>query len=490
MLLLCSAAVPRLTRWSLWLDEAYTRAAIDDLWFSLRHTRFTMGLYYVVIAGWGEVSIAPWWLRLFSLACAAATLVVTAAVARRVADDRVAFLAPILLAVSPMFVWKASEARSYSLLTLVVVVCWYSAVRVVAESVQAEQEGGTKRWIWMVTALATLGPLVHALFFAYFAGILAMCLLHDAPRRPLRRFLPAILGCAGATLLLELLARSDVPGAMLSSDLGFQVREAGAGFFSTWWPLAVVGFGVTVVGGVIVASTAARTRDVPQRLIRSVPLVWSVVPTIIIVGIGFTIQIYMPRYLSGITPAVAILAAAGLSRAGVAVRSVVGGSTGRSRSGRAGLVDIVSAVAVVVGAAVMVWSPPFGMAEDWATPAELVHEQARPGDGIVFVTVPGQLQLATRVPFEAAWSLLDARPVPVPISPDRPLGLVRRFDEPSANRTIIDRASALQRIWVVDYWGQDHETGLTHDLEATGEFQIVTDQTFQGGVRLLRLDRT
>ena len=69
---------------SLWLDEGYSREAIDHLRLSFSHYPGNMVLYKVFLVAWGSISIVPWWLRVPSMLASIATLCLVRGIARRV----------------------------------------------------------------------------------------------------------------------------------------------------------------------------------------------------------------------------------------------------------------------------------------------------------------------------------------------------------------------------------------------------------------------
>jgi len=123
----CVAAGVVLRFWSrspLWLDEALTvnvaRLPLGHLPRALAHDG-APPLYYVLLHGWMAVSgTGDLAVRSLSGVLAAATLPLAWLAGRRIGGTRVAWVSLLLLATSPFAVRFATEARMYSLVTLLV----------------------------------------------------------------------------------------------------------------------------------------------------------------------------------------------------------------------------------------------------------------------------------------------------------------------------------------------------------------------------------
>lgn len=114
-------------RQSLWIDEA------SSVWFA--HKPVTTLLshlcdphppgYYLLLKGWMIFGENEVWLRLPSLLASAVTVILTHSLARRVCHKTCSAWATLLLAIQPIFLWYATEARMYALATaLGVLVVW------------------------------------------------------------------------------------------------------------------------------------------------------------------------------------------------------------------------------------------------------------------------------------------------------------------------------------------------------------------------------
>jgi mannosyltransferase len=134
---------------SLWYDETVsTYLAGSPLLELIRHTAGDIHppLYYVMLRGWlllmgyGSGRADPAGIGLefaagfFSLAFGVALIALAYALARRVADERVAMVAAVAVAVSPYNVWYSQEVRMYTLGAALGVVVVYALLRAVQAS--------------------------------------------------------------------------------------------------------------------------------------------------------------------------------------------------------------------------------------------------------------------------------------------------------------------------------------------------------------------
>ena len=181
----------------LWLDEALTvniaRLPLRKIPAALRHDG-APPLYYFLLHGWiglfGEGDLA---VRSLSALFGVATLPVAWVAGRRLAGRAVAWTAVVLLATSPFAIRYGTEARMYSLVTLLALL-GYLALQSVLESPN----------LWRLAGLAAVtGALLLTHYWAiYLAVATAMPLLFLArrgPRAPSARL--ALAAMAAGSLL-------------------------------------------------------------------------------------------------------------------------------------------------------------------------------------------------------------------------------------------------------------------------------------------------
>jgi uncharacterized membrane protein len=139
-----------ITRQSIWLDEAFSTYLAAHPFPVLLH--FVAGsdahppLYYLVLHIWLVFGPSALAMRSLSALASSAALVMMFLVGRRVANQRVAFLATGFMALSAFQVWYAQEVRMYALTTLAILVAVYALVR-------AWQGGGFGAWVLFIGAM-------------------------------------------------------------------------------------------------------------------------------------------------------------------------------------------------------------------------------------------------------------------------------------------------------------------------------------------------
>jgi mannosyltransferase len=181
----------------LWLDEALTvniaRLPLGDIPGALRHDG-APPLYYFLLHGWiqlfGEGDLA---VRSLSAVFGVATLPVVWVAGRRLAGRGVAWTAVVLLATSPFAIRFGTEARMYSLVTLLTLL-GYLALQSVLESPNLRRLAG------LAAVTGTL-LLTHywALYLAVATAIPLLFLARRGPRAHSARL--ALVAMAAGSLL-------------------------------------------------------------------------------------------------------------------------------------------------------------------------------------------------------------------------------------------------------------------------------------------------
>lgn len=145
---------------SLWFDEGWTLQVTkldrQTLWNVLRTQPFP--LYYVLIYGWAKLGQSALMLRLFSALVSILALPVFYAIVRPSRSQRESLLATGLLALSPLHIWYAQEARMYALATLLALLATWCLVQGLATS--------QRRW-WIGYALA-IACSIYTFYYALF----------------------------------------------------------------------------------------------------------------------------------------------------------------------------------------------------------------------------------------------------------------------------------------------------------------------------------
>ena len=359
-----------LGRRSLWFDEALTAWVAGlptaELWDVVGKRSANLGLYYLLMDGWtavagtGEVA-----LRAPSVAGAVATVPLVAVLGRRLYGGAVTWLAPVLLVLNAFFVSLAQEARPYALLALGAAASSYLFVAGIERPTRGR---------WAAYALVTAAAVYLHAFAVLLPLAHASSLLLLPPRRiPWRHVLGAgaLAGAIVAPLAVVSLTQggdlvSWIPPLSASRLLRFGVNLAG----SATRPGAVAHVHLAVtIGLVAIAAVAATARPGPEGLARwrtGFAVMWLVVPLGSILVISLVRPLLVDRYLVGSSPALALVAAWGITRIRPRPAAIAAG-----------------AAAAVTGALLVaaLHSSPLPK-EDWRAAAQHLGDRAAPGDAV------------------------------------------------------------------------------------------------------------
>ncbi len=212
---------------NVWIDEAYslhtTAGSLGDTFLKAIGFEQQAPAYFLLLDLWRRVSPTPFFARLLSVVCIAATLLVAATISRRVFPGWSPAWLVGFLAFNPVLVWAAVEIRPYPLAILAAALVLAAYFATTAETGVAPR--GNQVLLMMAAVLA--------LYTQYYLGILlaalAVGLLVTGRTRALARYATAM---AGAFLLCLPIAIW-LPGQLgslrgISTD-SLNLREA-AGF--------------------------------------------------------------------------------------------------------------------------------------------------------------------------------------------------------------------------------------------------------------------
>ncbi|HVC71027.1 MAG TPA: glycosyltransferase family 39 protein [Acidimicrobiales bacterium] len=364
-------------RASFSLDESVSTTLAGASWHtfshSVLHREANMSLYYLLLRLWMHLGHSEAVVRSLSVLVSVAALAVLMVLARQLFGRRSAVIGGVLLAVDPLVVMFAQNARGYAL-SLLLVSC-SSALFVSALRSPAR----TGLWVAyaLVSALAAyanfwaaLVPLAHGASLAFLARRSA----------PWRRLVPTAVGLAVLLVPLALLIH-----ATDSSGVNWAAGSSAGKIFSKVRadvPHRVIDLAVLlVVAAVVVTVAVVRRHPKTQFVSAHWPLVfalcWLVVPLSAVVLLSLAYKpLLVVRYLVICLPPFVLLVAHGLNRLRGLLAPVV-------------LAVVVAVSAAGVGAFVL-----HGSSQDWRAAAALVAERARPGDGVV-IFAP-----YTRIPFQ------------------------------------------------------------------------------------------
>ena len=260
--------LPFLDHQSLWLDETFTRGVVGEsslsgLWDQLKATESTPPLYYLVAWLTGAYSAAE--LRAIPALALIAAVPVSYFAFRRWVGQRAALATAAILAVNPLLVAFATDARSYGLLVLTALLSLWAFATLL-------ERGSPARYaLWVAASLACVWT--HY-FGAFVVGTEVVALLAMRPdaRRATAGW-TALLG-AGALALLPLVTSQTgderaefIAGIPLETRLSDTVRQLamGANVPVAW--LEAAGLVLVCAAAGVGAVLAVRARGGGPRLI-------------------------------------------------------------------------------------------------------------------------------------------------------------------------------------------------------------------------------
>ena len=363
---------------SLWLDEAFgARLAALDLPQLLVAARAYFGglAYYLQLHAWsrllgrGEAT-----LRLLSVLPSVLGLPLLYLIARRILGQREALVATLLLALSPLDIWYAQEARMYAQTTFLGLLCVYAY--------QRYRTDGSYRFLLLYALSALWGiytlysfPLILMLINAHVALLWLWRQPHAPPWAPwagahlaiVAGFLPwwPVLA-AHVHLLTGDVSRWQALLGVLSILERLGIPQARA-----WWVLLLTGvLGIGAFLG-LAALGMRRAERITRLLIRPrVALAWGVLPFVGLTALGIWRPNSSVRQLAMFMPWLILAAVAALGYQG---RGLGAGTL--SRWLLAGL--------IALSLAGVVKNRYFTPKEEWREAAHYLSAAAQPGDLIL-----------------------------------------------------------------------------------------------------------
>ncbi|ABG95907.1 conserved hypothetical protein [Rhodococcus jostii RHA1] len=350
---------------SFWYDEVATlyssQRSRPDLSNLLGHIDAVHGLYYVGMHYWFAMFGASEFSARFPSALAAgaagAGVVVLGAL---ISTRRVAVLSGILFVILPSVTWAAAEARGYAATAAAAV--WLTVILLAALRLR-------RRWLW---ALYAAGLAVSIVLFVYLitlvpAHLLTILLLREVRRSWLGWASATAAGAVVAAPFVALVRRESVQVAWIPPLDGHLPRAVAEYQWFVGAPWFAMLFAVLVVAGVV---ALVRGRRVPPVLYVALP--WIAVPMAALLAYSLLRSpVYLPRYFTFTTPAVALVG--GLCLAALARKWWESAA--------------VLAVFVVAASPSYLdqreqWAKPSGM--DFSTVNSFAGEHLRPGDCVLF----------------------------------------------------------------------------------------------------------
>lgn len=394
-------------------------------------------LYQMLLKGWmalfadGEAT-----LRMLSVVASLAGL----AAAWRWAKDALGrtggLIALAIVAVSPIAVSNARDARMYALEATFATLAWWLAWRLAAGPEAAPGAGGRKRW----AVAAGLGLAVAGEVWTLALGLptaalqlifVGMCWVAWRGPGPRLGVAAVVAGVATLAPWLPALLKAAVNGQRFwtpQPDPGAVPDTFGSAFLGASGPgvatvAAVAALGMALIGLVVLLAgrwvnaserpAAAETAAHPRLLGLALGLGASLVPLVWLYSQIHSI--YDSRYLGAALPPLAIAASAGLLAVDGWIRARLSGRAGRLGPLRAGwLAPVVAASLVVVVASSSIvrvgqWRAEEGLPPARQTVAEL-RSLVQPGDVVLSADARSYFPLAY---LQARADSADKLPVPL-----------------------------------------------------------------------------
>lgn len=423
------------SRGSFWFDEAVSLAATKNLAETFAETSGTMGLYYLALTPWSWINDSAAWLRAPSVIFMTTACGLFGALMGRQHGANLGKLAGVIAAISALPLWYATEARSYGMLALVVVMAWYSLERAMGDP--------DERWLWLFVVCATLTPFIHGLGIVQVAVQVGAVILARPGAAVMVKVLVGAFCSAVAAGFLLLLGINDVaqwvPPLTAGAALDFATTLIHPdGFFAVVLLLVVLA-GIAHLHGMPASTTISRFRRVTL-------LIWGPGTMILIVVLSTVRPAQIPRY--GLPAAFAL--------AGLLALGIVALSKRYSPHLTVGFIAIL-AITTLVAVDRM-------QDEPWHDAITVISERSEPGDQIVFGTA------VSRITFEAAWTHNDGPPLGI-VGPGRELGSYDRFGDRATAAELESAISGESNLWLVDQPRRSHPSRgheLIESLSASG----------------------
>jgi uncharacterized membrane protein len=321
---------------SLWFDEGITAEIISldryNFITILWHHEANMALYFVLLRAWTQMGDSVAMLRGFSALSSLATIPVIYMLGRKLFSNGVGLAAALLLAFNAYSVRYAQEARSYSLVTLLVMLSTYFFVCAV-------QSGRKRDWSFYVAAsalaiyshlFAVLVVVAHGIALASSFGLAGKAEEQSSSRDHVAQgFQYAVLCIVLCALPMWVFIfikgpgeiqwiKPTTPRILLDLFLNFsgnaggafiqQVSEHSLASIMTLFlcPLYLV---LAALG--VTRSLFPRMETSNERFCHLLPLYWFLVPVVISLAFSLLQPVFFVRYLIICLPALVLMAAVG-----------------------------------------------------------------------------------------------------------------------------------------------------------------------------------
>jgi uncharacterized membrane protein len=304
-----------ITAKSLWLDEgsSITMSRLD--WFNflriLWRREMNMVLYYLLLRGWLHLGDSVAWIRGLSVVFAVAGIPAIFLLGRKMLGTSFGLVSALLLSVNAFQVRYAQEARSYSLLVLLLIVANYWFVSAIENSRRRD-------WNWYIAASSLA---IYAHFFAVLVVVAHWVALRIIARtgteladetRPQFRRAAKLVALWSAPIWIFIATTGAgpiawIPRPGLGDIMGLLKKLSGNAD-----TMQLIVYSAFVVLGLTVGATALRRKQ-PESRAYVILACWFFVPLAIVLLVSIARPVFAPRYLMISLPAWIMLAATGIT---------------------------------------------------------------------------------------------------------------------------------------------------------------------------------
>jgi uncharacterized membrane protein len=424
---------------SLWFDEGFSAGIALMRWPDFLRTNSAysanMAFYYLLLKFWMPLGNSDAWTRGLSALLGIAAIPALYWLARRIFGSSVATATALLLATNAFHVKYSQEARSYSLVVLLVIVSCILLLR-------AMERSTTRAWLaWsLVSALAVyahtyavlvIGAQMLWAFFAmsvkqrwqFFAGVRWFVLALVPYGVIMKR------GGSGAIAWLR---------PFTLQQLGETVVQVCG---NSGWTLPVL-FAAACVGAFWL-----------KREERSgfwLAALWAVLPFVAVIAMSPVKPLLYPRYMVVCLPGIVLMAAAAVSRLPRVVAALW----------------LLAALGVSLWATTTYYRQDFLPHDDWRAAAAYVRANRTPSDLLVFYTWQGTLA------YHYYWWQADR-------SAPRPDPNYLRFA--NIAELLQDQPEDAQRVWVVlDHFGGSDPNEIWIRGWFSRHYTVKSERDFRG----------
>ena len=440
---------------SVWEDEVATiggaNRSLASLWELVHRVDLVHGTYYLLVHFWGQVfGFSPVSIRTISALAITASFVFVYLTARLLGSARFARYSSMIFAFLPAITWGSTEARSYALAVLVATLLTYLFVR--------NLESG--RW-WLYFVVAAVGVY---LFMYLILVVAAHGLVLVALRKPIRRVLGFLVG--GLALMLTSLPLT--LGAMSQSHQVSWITMPKPWlvptdalvmpyFLYSLWP-PIVAFVVLLAGWLV----SRKSREPVGPLLTSLILSMLLAPPAALLLLSLVTQpVYVPRYVMFGAGAMAMLL-------GLAVE----------RMPRRWLrVTAMGLILVAAAPSYLEYRAPDGKLTDWRQSAEIMADQAKPGDAVLFSDDQARATISRSVfAYPELFSgVSDLTLIPESKTP-------RLLQRHSLQPSMVSKLGSYQRVWLLNDTSipaqQATVARMSRELSAAG-FRLAETKTLR-----------